>query len=105
MELTISDIRELLGGKCATSSHSFETGENYFVRTVTYHHVGRLVAVTDSDLVLEDASWVADSGRFGEAIASGQLSEIERFASDVIISRGAVVDATRWAHDLPRESK
>ena len=105
MELTIADIKELLSGQCGTDSHSFTLGEKYFVRTVTYHCVGRLRDITATDLKLEDAAWVADSGRWNEALSTGKLNEVEPFPSYVIISRAAIVDATPWVHDLPRETK
>ena len=75
-----------------------------FVRTVTMHHVGRVVDITADWLILDDASWVADSGRFGEALATGKLSEVERFPNRVWIGRGAIVDLTAWTHPLPTVS-
>ena len=76
-------------------------GEAYFIRTVTMHHVGRLVWVGPQELVLEGASWVADSGRFHDALMKGKLNEVEPFPLPVIIGRNAIVDATRWTHPLP----
>ena len=78
---------------------------NYVIRTVTYHVVGRLKAVYAAELVLADAAWVADSGRWNEALRTGKLSEVEPFPGDVIVGRGAVVDACEWTHPLPREVK
>ena len=86
-------------------SSSFEVGKSYFVRSVTYHYTGRLEAITDTDLVLADAAWVADSGRFTNALRAGTLSEVEPFPDRVIIQRSAVVDACEWSHPLPREVK
>lgn len=84
----------------------WEIGQSYFIRTVTYHIVGRLTAVHDHELVVEDAAWVADSGRWAAALATGSLSEVEPFpAGPVIVGRAAVVDAARWAHPLPRSVK
>lgn len=80
-------------------------GTQYFVRTVTYHLVGRLTHVFDRELVFEDASWVADSGRWHHALGTGRLSEVEPFLGPVILGRGAVVDAAEWRHELPSEPK
>lgn len=88
-----------------SQSHSFEVGKCYFIRTVTVYHTGRLKAVTDSDLVLEDAAWVADTGRFSDALRSGKFDEVEPFPGDLIISRGVIVDAIVWPHELPKEQK
>ena len=76
-------------------------GRKYFIRTVTMHHVGELVSFNDKELVLKDASWVADSGRFSSALKTGNLDETEAFVNDVLVNRDAIVDATVWDHDLP----
>ncbi len=76
-------------------------GENYFIRTVTMYHVGKLVWVGQLELVLDSASWVADTGRFHSALAQGKFNEVEPFPSPVIIGRNAIIDATRWTLPLP----
>jgi hypothetical protein len=83
--------------------------QKWFFRTVTYHSVGRvrrrmLGAGNSIILVLEDASWVADSGRFMGAIKDGSLSELEP-VGDMLINLSAVVDAFPWRHPLPMEQK
>ena len=101
MELSFTEMRELLGQR----THSLVTGTSVFVRTVTYHYTGRIVAITDSDIVLEDAAWVADSGRFANALATGTLNEVEPYPDRVIIARGGIVDCCEWKHPLPRKTK
>jgi len=90
------------------SGHFFEIGKNYFIRTVTMHLLGRLVAVGDKELVLEECSWIADNGRFHKFL-NGELDsscEVEPFPEgNVIVGRGAVLDATVWKHKLLREVK
>ena len=88
-----------------SENHSFELGKCYFIRTVTMYYTGRIVRITDSDLLLEDAAWIADTGRFATALRTGALNEVEPFIAPVIIPRGCIVDATAWPHDLPREQK
>jgi len=87
-------------------SHSYEVGQCYLIRA-TYHHIGKLVAVTDTDLLLEGGGWLADSGRFGECLASGTVSEIEVMPSGMrrMVSRADVIDAFPWNHPLPTETK
>ena len=82
-------------------------GENYFIRTVTYHYTGRLIAVHDQELVLADAAWIADDGRFADALAKGDFNEIEPYPSEdpVVIGRGSVIDAQVFRHKLPRVQK
>jgi len=88
-------------------SHSFEIDKQYFIRTVTHHYTGRLVSVTESDLVLIDAAWIADDGRFAEAIAKGKHNEVEPYPDGlpVIINRGAIIDACEYKANLPRDQK
>lgn len=90
----------------AASANSFlQVGQNYLIRTVTLYYTGRLAAASDSELVLEDAAWIADTDRFSTALKTGVLNEVEPFSDPVIVSRGAIVDATAWRHPLPREQK
>jgi len=94
-ELTIGELKQLAGllGQTSDSSH-WKMGKIYLIRTVTMIQVGRLVAVTDKELVLEDAAWIADTGRFSDALKSGELKEVEPFPDgQVIVGRGAIIDA------------
>lgn len=85
---------------------SYQIGKNYFVRCVTMYYVGRLASVTDTELVLEDAAWVADTGRFGQAMATGTVAEAEPFPDGaVIVSRASVCDAHVWRGELIRVAK
>jgi hypothetical protein len=80
-------------------------GKNVFVRTVTHHHTGRLVGVADGFLELADAAWIADDGRFTQALADGALSEVEPFPGTCYVNVGSVIDVCEWLHDLPRKQK
>lgn len=79
-------------------------GVSLFIRTVTYHMTGRVVKRVGNLLELEDAAWIADSGRFADAIKTGELSEVEPVGR-AWVSLGAVVDAFPWNHALPMEQK
>lgn len=77
-----------------TALHPWEVGKIYLIRTVTMIDTGRLIEVTPQELVLEDAAWIADTGRFADAVASAEFGEVEPFPDGrVIIGRGAVIDA------------
>jgi len=80
-------------------------GKNVFVRTVTYHHTGRLTAIESGFLVLDDAAWIADSGRWSEALKTGSLSEVEPFPGRVLVSVASIVDICEWGLVLPRDMK
>lgn len=84
---------------------AWQVGEKYIIRTVTMMLTGRVVYLDDKELILEDAAWIADSGRWSEAILTGVLNEIEPFEDEVLVGRGAIVDATIWKHALPRVKK
>ena len=108
--LTIKEIKQitsLIKGKSEESVSPYQIGQNYFIRTVTHHYTGKLIRVTAKELVLENAAWIADDGRFMNALRDGTLNEIEPFPDnqEVIIGRGAIIDAVKWSHKLPREQK
>ena len=105
-DLTLKQIRELSGMFARQSDDSaWEIGKNYLIRTVTMIDTGRLVAVTANELVLEDAAWVADTGRFAQAVESAEFGEVEPFPSGrVIIGRGSVIDAVQIKM-IPRSQK
>ena len=71
---------------------------------MTYFILGRLQAVYPQELVLQEASWVADTGRFHEALSTGRLNEVEPFIGAVMVGRAAIVDATEWGHPLPTKA-
>lgn len=106
MEVSLKDLKELFSVGVGGQSHPYPVGKNVFIRTVTMSHTGRLVEVTDKELVLEDACWIADTGRFTDFLESGKLNECEPFpVGRVIVGRGAVVDCCEWKHTLPRSQK
>ena len=102
-ELTIGEAKQLASifGSATPSSNSqdahWKLGKNYFIRTVTHHHAGKLVGVTDKELILEDASWIPDDGRLTDALKSCTFNEVEMFpaSSQVIIGRGGIIDAVQ----------
>ena len=102
----IKHIQSLLKGP-GEASHPYQVGKNYFIRTVTHHLTGKLVKVTSKELVLVDAAWIADDGRFMQALRDGSVKEVEPFpdGAEVVVGRGALIDAVIWKHDLPREQR
>ena len=69
-------------------------GKIYLIRTVTMIDTGILVGVGDKELVLEEAAWIADTGRFSDALAKAEFNEVEPFPSGrVIINRSCIIDA------------
>ena len=87
--------------------HPYTLNENYFIRTVTFHYTGKLIEVYPNELVLKDASWIPDDGRFADALQTGDFNEVEPYPCEenVIIGRGAIIDATIFNHPLPKAQK
>jgi len=69
--------------------------------------VGKLEAIYDNELLLSDAAWVADTGRFSDALKKGEavLNEIEPFPDEVIVGRNSIIDATIWNHEPLKKQK
>lgn len=88
-------IARLLQEEAKVDAGHWQIGKPYFIRTVTHHLTGRLVAVTQHELWLEDAAWIADDGRFMQAIEKAEFAEVEPFPSDrrVAVGRGSLIDA------------
>lgn len=111
-ELTLGQIKEiksLFGGvSCEPSSmnsYPYSIGEKYLIRTVTHYYIGVLKNVFEEELLLSSASWIPDTGRFYDALKTGKLDEVEPIIGDVIVGRGAVIDAIMWGHDVPKDQK
>lgn len=79
-------------------------GKKLFIRTVTYHMTGKVKGRIGNFFHLTDAAWIADSGRFMEAIKNGTLSEVEP-VGDAMINISSIVDMFVWKHALPVEQK
>lgn len=99
-ELNTTEVEESL-----TSKLPFKVGEKYFIRTVTYHMTGKVKKISGGFLVLDDASWIADSGRFNEAINEGKLNEVEPVDVLVFLNISSITDAFEWRHALPCDVK
>ena len=107
-ELTIGEAKqlaEMFKSGSVRDDSAWEIGKNYLIRTVTMIDTGRLVAVTGQELVLEEAAWVADTGRWMQALESVSFLEVEPFpAGRVIVGRGSIIDAVE-VKTLPRSQK
>ena len=83
-----------------------EAGKAVFIRTVTHHYTGRVVSVGPVWIVLSEAAWIADDGRWTNALTKGELNEVEPYPEgEVLIAIGSVVDICAWSHALPRTVK
>ena len=78
----------------------FQQGKSYFFRTVTYHCLGRVDRIVGKFLVLQEASYVADTPRFADFLEKGEQSEVEP-TGEHILNVDSIVDAFPWNHPLP----
>lgn len=86
------EVKDLIGG-C------------FYFRTVTYHWTGRVVGIINGNILkLEEAAWIADSGRFHNAIIDGTLDEVEP-VEVAFINLDTITDFVPWIHELPRVQK
>lgn len=106
-DMTIRDAANLAGifNKSAPSGVPFQVGKAYLIRTVTMTWTGVVQGVFDGFLVLDQAAWIADTGRYNEAVKNGTVSEVEPVPDNAIIGIGSIVDAVPWSHCLPVEVK
>ena len=106
-EMSIGDAREIarLFTSSAPTECPFVVGSAYLIRTVTMAWTGRVIRIVGGFLVLEDAAWIADTGRYNEASTADALNEVEPRDGEVIVGLGAIVDAVQWTSALPRAVK
>jgi hypothetical protein len=86
-ERDVNTYEDLVGGK-------------YYFRTVTYHLTGEVKKIVGRFAYLKTAAWIADSGRFQQAIKDGTLSEVEP-VGDAFVNLDTVTDFFPWKHALP----
>lgn len=92
----------------APKSGPLKKGSRVFIRTVTSYYTGEVIEVSESEIVLVNAAWIADTGRFAQAMQTGDFGEVEPYPDghEVSVNRGSITDIVRnWPHPLPRVQK
>lgn len=84
-----------------------QVGKCYFIETVTKYWTGKVLAVDPDFICLEEAAWVADTGRFAEFLRTGVPLEVEPVpkGQKQYVPVGTITGITEWPHKLPRETK
>jgi hypothetical protein len=68
--------------------------------------VGRVRRVTKHFVVMDNASWIADTGRFTDCLKDPkEFKEIEPFAHEIYVNLDSIIDATPWPLALPSVAK
>ena len=109
-ELTIGEAKKIAGmfseGLDSEVSKAMKkVGDKVFIRTLTYHYIGRVIEETPAYIKLGAVVWVADSGQFTKTIQEGSLSEIEIIDVDTYIMKSNIVDVIEWRHPIPTQRK
>ena len=106
MDLTVQDLKALLQTPTweGTKDNGFRIGQKLFMRTVTYHLTGEIIAVDGDFLTLKDAAWIADSGRFSDAIRTCEFAEVEPLPDGWRVNIASITDCGPIDR-LPREQK
>lgn len=72
------------------------------IETVTKYYVGEIVAVCPQEIVIRDACWVANTGRYHEFLATGDGGDYTEFepCQDglAIVGRGSIIVAQPYKH-------
>lgn len=99
---TYEKIKDQLTSEELTEINKLDdfVGKKLFIRTVTYHLTGEVVKRIGNFIQLKKAAWIADSGRFMEAIKNGTLDEVEP-VGEAWVNLNAVTDMFPWKHKLP----
>jgi len=108
--LTIGQLKEIkslcgLSGSNESLTKQFRVGDKVFIRTVTLYYTGRVKDVYSDAVVLDDAAWIADTGRFYDFLKKGTPNEVEPFPDPVTVPLGSIIDHTEWKHELLRTQK
>ena len=111
--LTIGEAREIAAlfnalpcasVPAASADQPYEIGKYYLIRTVTMIDTGKIVSVSDKEIVIENAAWIADTGRFADAVKAVDFNEVEPFPSGkVIVNRSSVIDAVQIPEFKPSQ--
>ncbi|MBP9706797.1 MAG: hypothetical protein KBD78_04085 [Oligoflexales bacterium] len=106
-DLTLGQIKEIqaMFSTEQNSENPYKIGQAYLIRTVTHHYIGIIKWVGEKEFVISSASWIADDGRYHDALKVGSLNEVEPIIGDAIIGRGSIIDAVEWRHACPTEQK
>ena len=68
--------------------------KSVFIRTVTNFYTGKVEKTTKTTMTLSSACWIADTGRFNEAMESGEFSEVEPYFNDIKLNLLSFEDIT-----------
>ena len=90
-------IKLILGlteGNQSNGESFLELEKIYAIRTVTMIYTGRLKAINQTELLIDEAAWIPETERWADFVDTGAHKEAEPYKRPVVISRGAILDVT-----------
>jgi hypothetical protein len=100
---------ELLGRKplsrAGQHESGFVVGGNYYIRTVVYHSIGRVVKATPAAVWLAPCAYIRDCQPWFEALQKGNISDLSYWPPEVWpveIRQAVIQDDAFWPFDLPQ---
>jgi hypothetical protein len=95
MEVKLEELLSLVKGETVKPNpFTSYIGKIVFIRTVTYHLSGKVEETCGDFVKLSTGAWIADSGRYSQAVASGEFSETEIYKNPVHVNIQSIIDFT-----------
>jgi hypothetical protein len=84
----------------------FLVGQAYYVETFGKFFVGRVSHLTGTTVTLDQAAWVAQTGRYSEFLAKGRADgmEVEPMGDGLELSLAYISVKRPWPHKLFKEA-
>ena len=98
-------ILSLLGleEKSKSGNSFYKVGSDYVIRTVTMIYLGQVKSEDSETITLEDCAWIPDTSRWSGFLEGKKPNEMEPYQNDVLIYKGAILDATELTKKIKRE--
>ncbi len=78
----------------------FEVGTRVFIRTVAYYYLGEVTEVSEDSVMLKDAYWIPNTGKFGNFLMEGKPELKEKYPMPVTLNSRLFTDWVVWPHDI-----
>lgn len=73
----------------------------YLFSGVTYFTLGLIREMGGDWVLLDEASWVGETGGLADCIKNGTIGESEFLGDGIYVNMAACSDMIPWKHDLP----